>query len=200
MKSFTTTSLVLLFLLSSLVGFQPAFAEIHEGHNVIGLATEPNQTGAFELADPGPGSLQLHLMVYGYDHPQGIIAWDCAVILPPSLELVSTTFSGGGSDELPVRYSYRVTTELPLMPVDGIIHLATLNLINLNFGAKDIMVSGDPLWVNQEQFGFARETFETIRLPFNWPDRCQECPVFAVTTFAAGENLSSWGQLKAIYR
>ncbi len=200
MKFQKKSDIFLLTLLASMAFFQPVLAEIHNGRQVVGLSTEADANGLFEIADHPPGQLQLHLMVYGYTHPQGIVAWDCAVILPPGVELSAVTLMGNGTNSQTHHTSFTVITETPLMPSNGMVHLATLDLITLNGDPKDFHLAADPLWANQQHMGFSLQTSESLRMPFHWPNRCEQCPVFRITNIPQAAGTTSMDQLKAFYR
>ncbi len=187
-------------LLLVTVACQSAFADIHAGHDVLGLSTEADETGVFELADYPAGPLSLYLMVYGYDHPQGIVAWDCAIILPPGILLTDTNFMGRGINAHPQPYNFQVTTLEPLMAVNGMVHLATLDLLVIDDDPQQFFLSADPLWVDHEYMGFAWETSPSMRQPFNWPNRCEDCPVFQIINIPQATDGQDWDQVKALYR
>lgn len=190
----------LLTLLTVVTLSQPVLADTHTGRNVLGLASEANETGVFLLSDHPTGDLQLHLMVYGYTHQQGIVGWDCAVHLPDDIVISETILMGQGVNRHPQPGNFKVYTVEPLMPVNGLIHLATLNLRTLNPLPKQIFLGPDPLWGNNGMMGFARQTYETIRTPFNWPESCKECPVFELVNGIQPTESLAWGGIKSLYR
>lgn len=191
-----------IFLVSFLAmpaSFSSVHGAIHEGANIIGLSTQPNSTGEFQINNDTEEDLRLYLMVYGYSHPQGIVAWDCALELPDGLRLESVVLAGGGVNRHRQLGNFKVSTDTPLMPVDGLIHLATLDLKVLDAGEMAIYIGPDPQWGHDGMMGFARETYETIRQPLHWPHRCPGCPVFEFT-YSQPAQVSLWGMVKALYR
>ncbi len=188
-----------LALITLLIAFQPATADIHLGKDVLGLSTETNSTGFFEVTDFPVGVISLHLLVFGYDHSEGIVAWDCAVIIPQGVLLANTELMGRGTNALPQPGNFLVTTQEPLIAVNGIVHLATLDFLTFDDESKQFFLSGDPLWVGNQRMGFSSETSEAMRLPFNWPNRCEDCPVFEIVYYTPVEE-TFLGQMKALYR
>ena len=187
-------------LLALLITFQPAVAEIHLGRDVLGLSTEADDSGLFELEDLPAGPLKLELLVYGYDHAQGISAWNCAVVVPPNVLVMRTTLMGGGTNSRSQAGNFMVTTLDPLLPVNGIIHLATMDLQTLDSDSKDFFIIGDPMSADPESMGYAQETSSSMRLPFNWPESCDDCPVFRIINVAQPTFHPQWDQVKALYR
>lgn len=186
-------------ILAILTSLAPVRAAVHEGSLILGLTTAPDDTGFFQVVDQPLGPMRVYLVVYGYDHPQGIVSWDCALLLPPGLQLLTTRFAGGGWNAHPQPENFRVTTQTPLQAVDGMILLATLDLLVLDGRDLAIGLGPDPAWGNDGMMGFARETMETIREPLNWPRSCPGCPVFELTHSQA-DAYTSWESLKALYR
>ncbi len=188
-------------LLTLLVTIQPASADIHQGRNVLGLSTEASGDGVFELVDCPTGDLQLHLMVYGYNHTQGIMAWDCAVVLPGGVILANTNIMGHGVNCSPYSDCFSVTTSEPLMPVDGMIHLATLNLVVTDATEpQDIYLAPAPIWGNVGGMEFSRATDQSLRQLFNWPSGCNDCPVFCLTDGIQAADNPSLDWIKSVFR
>ncbi len=139
-------------------------------------------------------------MVYGYSHPQGIVGWDCAVHLPDDIVIIETHLMGRGVNRHPQAGNYRVFTQEPLMPDNGLVHLATLDLMTLNPLPKQIYLGPDPLWGNNGMMGYSRQTYESIRTPFNWPEGCKECPVFELVNNTQPTDSMDWARVKSLYR
>lgn len=200
MKTQKTALNTLLTLLTLMVAIQPAIADTHLGRNVLGLSTEANNTGVFELANRPAGTLELHLMVYGYHHTLGISAWDCAVILPDGVVLERSDLLGQGFNSRTQPGYFGVTTLEPVMPENGIIHLATLRLRTLDHLAKDFYLEPAPVWGNVGGMEYSRATDESLRFNFTWPMGCDECPVFRLTNSiqAAEEPTLDW--IKTLFR
>lgn len=200
MKSRTWICIPLITLITLMVASQPVMADTHVGRNVLGLATEPNASGVFEIADHPPGALQLHLMVYGYDQASGIKAWDCAVVLPEGVTLQRTELMGQGVNSYPQTGYFGVTTEEPLMPENGLVHLATLNLVVADNLPKDFYLAPAPIWGNIGGMEFSRATDESLRIQFTWPDGCNECPVFKLTNHPQAAEAPTLDWIKSLFR
>ena len=200
MKLHNLAGYSLLVLITLMVANQPAYSSIHTGRNVLGLATEANQYGVFELADQPTGNLQLHLMVYGYEHTIGIKAWDCAVVLPEGVTLESTELMGQGTNFWGQDGYYRVTVDEPLMPVNGMVHLATLNLITADYLPKEFYLEPAPLWGDTGGMEYSRATDESLRFNFNWPELCSDCPVFRLTNNVQAAEDPSLDWIKSLFR
>jgi len=190
----------LLTLLAIMVAIQPVMAETHAGRDVLGLSTHPSENGVFEINDFTPGNLDLHLLVFGYNHPQGIKAWDCAVVLPEGVTLERTDLMGQGTNSRPQPGYYCVTTDEPLMPDNGIIHLATLHLTIADHNPKDFYLAPAPLWGNVGGMEFARATDESLRFQFNWPGGCSGCPVFRSVNNPQGADNPTWCWIKTLFK
>ncbi|PID79504.1 hypothetical protein CSB20_10010 [bacterium DOLZORAL124_64_63] len=186
-------------ILTLLVGYWPAWSAVHTGSLILGLTTQPDTTGHFELVNYPPGPLRLYLMVYGYDHPQGIVAWDCALHLPRGVALERVELAGRGVNHSPHYGDFRVTTRTPLMPQNGMVLLATVDLRVLTDEDMGIDVGPDPMWGDCGFMGFARQTYETMREPMYHPRHCLACPVFMLTHTQADERVG-WDHIKALYR
>jgi hypothetical protein len=189
----------LITMLTLLVSSWPALGAIHPGSKVIGVSTWPDESGEFELVNQPPGPLRLYLMVYGYDEAQGIVAWDCALILPPGVTIDHVELAGGGVNQYIQAGNFRVETTEPLMAVDGMVLLATVDLNVRTEEELGIDVGPDPLWGNTSFMGFARQTQEGMRERLNHPRDCPGCPVFTLTHIQADEAIS-WPHIKAFYR
>ncbi len=190
----------LLVLLALMVVAQPVTAATHLGRNVIGLSSEADNTGVFELANQPAGSLQLHLMVYGYCHTLGISAWDCAVVMPEGAILESTELMGQGVNTRVQPGYFGVTTGEPLLPENGMVHLATLNLTITDQVAKDFYLVPAPIWGNVGGMEYSRATDESLRFNFNWPQSCDQCPVFRLTNGIQAAGDRTLGGIKTLFR
>jgi hypothetical protein len=190
----------LVLVLTTLATFLPALADIQPGQNVLGISTDPNESGVFELADYPVGPLQVHLMVYGYRHAQGIVAWRCAVDLPEGLTFAGVTLAGDGVNSRHRPWSFDVITRQPLLPVDGMIHLATLDLVNTNLQDKQVFIVPEYPWGNEGFMGFAKQTDERIGTRLHWPRNCESCPVFELTSAPQAAGDMAWDQVKSLYR
>lgn len=177
-----------------------ALADVHEGTDVLGLATAPDATGEFALLNQETGPFQLHLMVYGFAHEQGIVAWDCAVVVPDGVALTGETPNGKAIDLEPTAASFRIQLSEPLLPGDGLIHLATLDFWNLDSRDKAFLLAPDPLWGDDGTMGFALQTQDTLRQLFSWPDKCPECPVLVVSAEAQPVAGATWDEVKSLFR
>ncbi len=190
----------LLTLLALMVVIQPAAGDTHPGRSVLGLSTEADDTGVFELANHPGGNLQLHLMIYGYEHAQGIQAWDCAVVLPEGAILERADLMGQGTNSRSQPGYFGVTTVEPLMPDNGMIHLATLNLVILDHVAKDFYLVPAPIWGNVGGMEYSRATDESLRFNFTWPAGCDECPVFRLTNNIQAADAPTLDWIKTLFR
>jgi len=195
----TRFSILLITILTILASSWSAGAAVHPGSRVLGLTTRPDADGDFELVNQAPGPLRLYLMVYGYDHPEGIVAWDCALHLPRGVALDHVQLAAGGVNHHPQAGNFRVVTGTPLLPTDGMVLLATIDLEVLTDEEMGIDVGPDPLWGDDGFMGFARQPHETLREPMHHPRPCPGCPVFMLTHIQADEDIS-WEHIKALYR
>ena len=200
MKQHRTICYSLLTLLAIMVTIQPVQAEIHQGRNVLGLSTQNDENGSFELAEYPPGTLELHLLVFGFEYPQGINGWDCVVVLPEGVTLLRTDLMGQGTNARPQPGYYGVTTAEPLMPENGIIHLATLHLLIADQLPKDFYLAPAPLWGNIGGMEFGLATDESLRRHFTWPMGCSDCPVFRTTNITQSADNPTWDWVKTLYQ
>lgn len=180
-----------------------ALAETHPGSNVLGLSTSADGDGAFRLVDPEPGAFDLHLLVYGYEHAQGIAGWECAVELPSPVEVTGVTLVGKPDPVAPdpADFSLRVFPLQPLLPTDGIVHLATLHLNLIEFEDRlqiHLRPHSQPRLA--DAMSFALESSSANDQLFAWPGDCADCPVFELVPSAQPVVSATWDDVKSLYR
>lgn len=197
-RGFSCGSLLTLLALVAL--FRPAVADTYLGHDVIGLATAGDESGVFEVADYPQGHLQLHLMVYGYDRSEGIVAWSCALQLPENVELTRATLAGRGRNALREPGQFLVTTEEPLPAVNGLVHLATLDLMTLDTNPGQFYIQTQAPGGSSLGPGFATRISSSLNRPFAWPQDCPACPVFRLVNNTQATDTPTWDGLKALFR
>ncbi len=181
----------------------PVSASVHEGINILGLSTTTDDSGEFNLLDPPLGTFDLHLVVYGFDYDQGIVGWECQVILPEGVQATGITLEGktdpAGAD-VP-NCNIRVFPKIPIMPIGGVAHLATLHLMLIDH-LSDIEFFLAPFSSDTpyDSMGFYLQTSGPEMIPFNWPGDCSDCSVFGLNKTPDAVEESSWDQLKSLFR
>lgn len=180
-----------------------ALATVHAGADVLGLATSADADGEFLIVDPEVGPFDLHLLAYGYDHSQGVAGWECALEMTAGLELVSVTPEGKADPVTldPTDLSLRVFPLQPLMPSDGIVHLATLHLNLVSFeGREEIYLRPHSAPQTGGAMSFALESSASLDQAFAWPGDCADCPAFELLAAAQPVVAASWDRVKSLYR
>ena len=181
----------------------PVLADVHDGSDVLGLATTPDENGEFFHVDLPAEPFDLSLLVYGFDHSQGIAGWECQVLIPDGVQVTGVTLNGkadpAGVDL--ATCNMRVFPRIPLLAVNGIVHLATLHLNHLDVSTdKSFLLAPYSQPGPGSIMGFSLETSESNLLPFNWPGDCPDCPVFEIITTPEPTVATTWGMLKSLYR
>ncbi|MBU8871124.1 MAG: hypothetical protein KOO60_09720 [Gemmatimonadales bacterium] len=201
-KSFFLLATV--FIAASSFGLSVASnAAVHEGSDILGLATTTDETGEFFLQDSPLGPFDLHLLVYGFDHSQGIAGWECQVILPAGVQATGITLVGkadpAGVDL--ANCNIQVYPTLPIHPVNGIAHLATLHL-ELVDNAEDLEIFLAPYssQASKDSMNFSLETSHSNMFEFSWPDDCPECSVFDLIHISQPVVKSTWDLVKSLYQ
>ena len=198
------TSLTALFsgfyLLTAILAVPPAIAAVHEGQDVLGLATRPDQSGEFQLVDQEAGIVELHLVVYGWNHGAGLTGWACRLDLPPDMTIVGLRPVGAPLWIVQESPELRWMLRQPLYPVDGLLHLGAVRLVSTSTSPRTIGLSRYPGVDVAGLGGFRLETDKEIRHGFNWPDNCPECPVFAFSYVPQPVTDMNWSGIKALYR
>lgn len=194
---------VLILLAGTLYFAPPASAAVPAGTDVLGLATAADATGEFRLIDPVPGGFDLHLLVYGYEHAQGIVGWECALQLPAEVELVSVSAEGKPDPIVPNPGdpSLRVFPLQPLMPIDGIVRLATLHLNLVSFESTleiGLLPHSSPQLAGA--MSFALESSAANDQVLAWPGDCPVCPVFDLVPSSQPTAEFTWEEVKSLYR
>ena len=189
---------------SPFVGSIPVQAAVHAGSDILGLATAPDETGEFSLLDLATDtSFDVHLLVYGFDHPQGIVGWECQIVLPAGVLLTGVSLNGK-ADPAGVDLetgNIRVFPHISLQAVDGIVHLATLHLVLTdNLEDQDFYLAPYSGPSSASTMSFSLETSESNLFPFNWPGDCQGCSVFNIITSPEPTVSASWDLVKSLYR
>ena len=203
----TRKSLLILgmvFLSVSPLGwFVPAQAAIHEGSDILGLATAPDETGEFSLLDQPLGDFDLCLVVYGFDHSQGIVGWECQIVLPTGVLAHGVTLNGkadpSGVDL--ATCNLQVFPRIPLLTVNGVVHLATLHLEILDGTEdKEFLLAPYSAPTTSATMNFSLETSVSNLVPFGWPGDCQDCSVFEIITTPEPTVGATWDLVKSLYR
>lgn len=194
-----------LSILAGLAGLVagPVHAAIHEGSDILGLATSPDGNGEFSLIDPATGPFDLHLLVYGFEHSQLIVGWECQVLLPAGVEISGVTLNGK-ADPAGVDLGTGNLRAFPLIPLpvnDGIVHLATLHL-NLTelLDNQDFRLAPYVEPTPNPVMSFSLETSGSNHFAFEWPGSCASCPVFRIDATPEATIELSWDHLKSLYR
>lgn len=180
-----------------------ALASVHPGADVLGLSTSADADGEFLIVDPEVGSFDLYLLAYGYEHPQGIAGWECALEMTAGLELVSVTLEGKADPVTldPADLSLRVFPLQPLMPSGGIVHLATLHLNLVSFeGREEIYLRPHSAPQTSGTMSFALESSASLDQAFAWPGDCAGCAAFQLLSAAQPVVSASWDRVKSLYR
>ena len=187
-------------LLTAPWAISPTSAAVHDGQDVLGLATRPDHTGEFELADQDVGIIELHLVVYGWNHGAGLTGWACRLDLPPNLTIVGLRPVGAPLWIVQESPELRWLFRQPLYPVDGLLHLGSIRLVSTSAVPRSIGLSSHPGVAVEGLGGFRLETDKQICRSFNWPGNCPECPVFEFSYAPQPVSDVSWSGIKSLYR
>ena len=178
-------------------------AVIHEGTDILGLATAPDDTGEFSKTDLPLGTFDLHLLVYGFDHSQGISGWECQIIFPAGVEATGVTLNGK-ADQVGVDLdtgNLRVFPRIALQPVNGIVHLATLHLTLVdNSVNQEFLLAANSSPETGSTMGFSLETSGSNDNAFSWPGDCENCSVFEIIPSPEPTVNATWSGVKSLYR
>ncbi len=181
----------------------PLHAAVHDGIDILGLATIPDETGEFTLVEPALGAFDLYLLAYGFDHSQGIVGWECQIVLPNGIQSAGVTLNGkadpSGVDES--NLNIQVFPRIPLQANNGIVHLATLHLVLMDLNEnKEIFLAPFVAPSASSTMNFSLETSGTNVFEFNWPGDCPDCPVFEIFNSPQPTVEATWDLVKSLYR
>jgi hypothetical protein len=182
-------------------------AQVHsavaDGSDILGLATTSDANGEFALYDPELGAFDLQLVVYGFDHAQGIAGWECQVVLPAGVQATGITLNGK-ADPAGVDLTtgnMRVFPLIPVVPLNGIVHLATLHLTLTEFeDDQDFLLAPYLPAAPSSTMGYSLETSGANVFDFHWPGECSDCPVFQIIASPKPTVKTSWSVVKSLYR
>ena len=192
---------VLILLAATATISGTAEAVVHDGNDILGLATTADETGQFSLVDPPLGEFDLHLLVYGFDHPQGIVGWECQILLPDGVLATGVSLEGK-ADPTGIDLETLALRAFPhqaLEPVGGIVHLATLHLM-LTDDSRNQEFLLAPYPDDEAKMAFSLETSGANVTALRWPDDCPDCPVFTIIASSQPTVRSTWGSVKSLYR
>lgn len=180
-----------------------AWAAVYEGTDVLGLATVADETGEFDLKPLALGPFDLPLLVYGYEHAQGIVGWECRVVVPDGVQLAGVSLNGkADATEIDLTGgNLRAFPVIPLEPVGGIVHLATLHLVLIDpSGDREFFLAAREPAASTSGLSFALETGEANVMDFHWPGDCPDCPVFRIIASPEPTVQATWDGIKSLYR